>query len=104
MINYIPVALLSKRGNYEIEIHGAKVKVSVVEIPAMIDAKIEELKSSLQSLQRRVVGLDIKFVKYTSEKPCTPKILLLCVEARCLIIQIRHSGDFPKSFWQFLSK
>ena len=46
---------------YDIDIHGAKVKVSIVDNNALVDAKINELKSSLQTSQRPVVGLDIKF-------------------------------------------
>jgi hypothetical protein len=63
MLNNIPVSLVSNIGSYELDMQGAKVKVSVVDNPAVIDAKIEEFKSSLKTLQRRVVGLDIKFAK-----------------------------------------
>ena len=63
MLNNIPVSFLSRIGTYEVEIQGAKVKVSVVDNSTVIDAKIEEFKSSLRTLQRRVVGLDIKFAK-----------------------------------------
>ena len=54
---------MSNIGSYELDMQGAKVKVSVVDNSAVIDAKIEEFKSSLKTLQRRVVGLDIKFAK-----------------------------------------
>jgi hypothetical protein len=67
MLNNIPVSFLSRIGTYEVDIHGAKVKVSVVDNSTVIDAKIEEFKSSLQTLQRRVVGVDIKFGKTASE-------------------------------------
>ena len=41
----------------------ANVKVSLVENLALVDAKIDEFRSSLQTSERQVVGLDIKFVK-----------------------------------------
>ena len=54
------MSLLSKMGKCEIELHGQKVKVSVV------DAKINELQSSLKALPRHVVGLDVKIVPVES--------------------------------------
>ena len=103
MINSIPVSLLSKMGNYEIEIHGAKVEVSVVENPAVdVAAKIEELRSSLRTLQNRVVGLDIKFVE-TKRSSSIDKFLLLCVGTRCLIIQVLDLEYFPETLREFLS-
>ena len=54
MLNLIPMSLLSKMGKYEIELQVEKVKVNVV------DAKINELLSSLKALSRRVVGLNVK--------------------------------------------
>ena len=57
------MSLLSKMGNYEIKIDGEKVKVSLVDDPAIVGAKIDELKSLLQTQQSPVVGFDFKFVK-----------------------------------------
>uniref|UniRef100_A0A2N9G345 3'-5' exonuclease domain-containing protein n=1 Tax=Fagus sylvatica TaxID=28930 RepID=A0A2N9G345_FAGSY len=103
MINRIPVSLLSKTGTYEIEIHGAKVMVYVVETPAMIDAKIEELKSSFRTLQSRVVGLDIKYCSSSGSSPIA-KILLLSVGTCCLVIHLDYFGSyFPITLVQFLS-
>ncbi|KAK7837913.1 hypothetical protein CFP56_020625 [Quercus suber] len=45
-------------GNYEIKIHGEKVKVSLVDNTAIVGAKIDELKSLLQTQQNPIVGLD----------------------------------------------
>jgi hypothetical protein len=73
------VSFLPKIGSCELDMQGAKVKVSVVDNSAVIDAKIKEFKSSLKTLKRRVVGLDIKFGKTISENNNTAKILLLCV-------------------------
>ncbi len=103
MINNIPVSLLSRIGTYEVDIHGAKVKASVVDNSAVVVAKIDELNSSLQSLKNRVVGIDIKFVKSTPGYSSTAKILLLCVGTRCLIIQLLNFRIFPEKLVQFLS-
>uniref|UniRef100_A0A2N9HDY9 3'-5' exonuclease domain-containing protein n=1 Tax=Fagus sylvatica TaxID=28930 RepID=A0A2N9HDY9_FAGSY len=103
MINNIPVSLLSNIGSYELDMQGAKVKVSVVDNSAVIDAKIEEFKSSLKTLQRRVVGLDIKFGKTISENKTTANILLLCVGNSCLIIQLLNFPVFPETLVEFLS-
>ena len=131
MSHNIPVSLVSNIGSYELDMQGAKVKVSVVDNSAVIDAKIEEFKSSLETLQRRVVGLDIKFVetisqhnvavktnvkfgkcffskkkmvvKTISRKDNTAMILLLCVGTNCLIIQLLNFPIFPETLVQFLS-
>ena len=70
---------------------GEKVKVSVV------DAKINELLSSLKALPRRVVGLDVKTVPVESTK-YSGSILILCVGTSCLVIQVlllRSFSLFP---------
>ena len=70
---------------------GEKVKVSVV------DAKINELLSSLKALPRRVVGLDVKTVLVESTK-YSGSILILCVRTSCLVIQVlllRSFSLFP---------
>ena len=103
MLNNIPVSFLSRIGTYEVEIQGAKVKVSVVDNSTVIDAKIEEFKSSLRTLQRRVVGVDIKFGKTASECYSTAKILLLCAGTRCLIIQLLNFSLFSETLVTFLS-
>jgi hypothetical protein len=131
MSHNIPVSLVSNIGSYELDMQGAKVKVSVVDNSAVIEAKIEEFKCSLKTLQRRVVGLDIKFVetisqhniavktnvkfgkcffskkkmvfKTISQKDNTAMILLLCVGTNCLIIQLPNFPILPETLVQFLS-
>ena len=67
---------------YKIEIHGEKDKASVVDDPAMVGIKIDELEPWLQALESRIVGLDVK--------PDNAKFMLvLCVGTRCLIIRSR---------------
>ena len=89
-------------GLYDIEIHGAKVKVSLVENLALVDAKIDEFKSSLQTSETQVVGLDIKFVK-TDGNLNKGKFLLLCVGSHCLMIQLPDSKVVTYTLRQFLS-
>ena len=114
MINLIPLSFLSKMGMYDIEIHGANVKVSVVDNHALVDAKINELKSSLQTSQRRVIGLDIKFalrndigdeeIFQAEDYLPVGKILLLCVGTDCLMIQLpATSMEVTDTLRQFLS-
>ncbi|KAM3704609.1 hypothetical protein ACB098_03G018000 [Castanea mollissima] len=102
MINIIPLSFLSKMGLYDIEIHGANVKVSLVENLALVDAKIDEFRSSLQTSERQVVGLDIKFVK-TGGNSNKGKFLLLCVGSHCLMIQLPDSKVVTYTLRQFLS-
>ena len=102
MINHLPTSLLSKMGNYEIKIDGEKVKVSLVDDPAIVGAKIDELKSLLQTQQNPIVGLDFKVVK-TKENSYKGKILVLCVGTCCLIIQLHCLTFFPRTIAQFLS-
>ena len=69
----------------------------------MVVAKIDELKSSLQTLKYPVVGLDIKFVKSPFGMLSIPKLSLICVGTRCLIIQLLNFDIFPRKLVQFLS-
>ena len=98
---------------YDIDIHGAKVKVSIVDNNALVDAKINELKSSLQTSQRRVIGLDIKFalrndigdeeIFQAEDYLPVGKILLLCVGTDCLMIQLPTTMEVTGTLRQFLS-
>ena len=47
MMNLIPQSVQSKMGVYDIEIEGANVKVSIVDNPAFVGTKMDELRSSL---------------------------------------------------------
>ncbi|KAL4636616.1 hypothetical protein ACB092_03G022100 [Castanea dentata] len=111
MMNSIPLSFLSKMGVYDIEIGGANVKVSVVDNPALLGAKMDELRSSLQTSERQVVGLDVKFVKPDVGNPMIRpplhdkgKFLLLCVGSHCLMIQLPNSETIiSDTLGQFLS-
>ncbi|KAK3199749.1 hypothetical protein Dsin_023164 [Dipteronia sinensis] len=95
----IPLHILSKFGNYEVEIGGVNVKVSVIDHAALIDDKIHELTSLLQ---RNVVGVDVKF--HVEHRRGVAKLLILCVENRCLVIQLAQlSNQYPDSLKKFLS-
>ena len=89
-------------GMYDIEIEGANVKVNIVDNPALIGAKMDELRSSLQTSERQVVGLDIKFVK-TDGNLNKGKFLLLCVGSHCLMIQLPDPENISYTLGQFLS-
>uniref|UniRef100_A0A2N9FWR4 Uncharacterized protein n=1 Tax=Fagus sylvatica TaxID=28930 RepID=A0A2N9FWR4_FAGSY len=52
-------------GTYEVEIDGAKVKVSVVDNVGVLGGKIDELKSLLETSQIGVVGVDVKSIQST---------------------------------------
>ena len=77
------MSLLSKIGKYEIELQGEKVKVSVVDAASMVDAKINELQSSLMALSIHVVGLNVKVVPVESTK-YSGSILILYVGTSCI--------------------
>jgi len=90
-------------GIYDIEIHGANVKVSIVENPALVGAKMDEFRSSLQTSERLVVGLDVKFVETFGNLKDICKFLVLCVGSHCLMIQLPDSDYISDSLGQFLS-
>ena len=57
----IPISLLSKMCLYEIEIQGVYVKASVVERAVLVDAHIDELRSSFEKpLVAPIVAFDLK--------------------------------------------
>ncbi|KAL4636604.1 hypothetical protein ACB092_03G020900 [Castanea dentata] len=85
---------------YEIEIQGVYVKASVVDHAVLVDAHIDELRSSFEKpLVAPIVAFDIKC------KPnCNGAILLiLCIGTRCLIVQLYYLDSFPESIKKFLS-
>ncbi len=90
--------MVSQMGMYDIKIQGTMVKVSGVDNSSVVDAKIDELKSLLQTLQKRVVGFDVKILKNR-----IANLMLLCVGTRCLIIQLCHLDRIPESLKQFLA-
>ncbi|KAM3752427.1 hypothetical protein ACB098_03G017800 [Castanea mollissima] len=127
MSNLIPQSVQSKMGVYDIEIEGANVKVSIVENPAFIDTKMDELRSSLlypkkkkkktfitnfrmaflkkkkkKLSERLIVGVDIKFVK-TDGNLNKGKFLILCVGSDCLMIQLPNSDFISDTLGRFLS-
>ncbi|KAL6146487.1 hypothetical protein ACLB2K_057166 [Fragaria x ananassa] len=74
----IPTYFLSKLRPYEVQVHGVKVKATVVaNNVSFLEQKLSELSS------KRVVGVDVKFQSRVAS------LLLLCVEGHCLIIPIR---------------
>ncbi|KAK2640266.1 hypothetical protein Ddye_028061 [Dipteronia dyeriana] len=67
----IPLKYLLNMGTYEVEIQGNKFKASVIDNAAVLDAKINEIWSSLiQHKQPPVVGVDgkISFDEYKARK------------------------------------
>ena len=103
MMNLIPQSFRSKMGMYDIEIEGANVKVSIVDNPAFVGTKMDELRSSLQTSQRQVVGIDVKFVKTGGNLKYKGKFLVLCVGSHCMMIQLPDSGYISDTLGQFLS-
>ena len=126
-MNLIPQSVQSKMGVYDFEIGGANVRVSIVDNPAFVDTKMSELISSLlypkkkkkkifitnfrmaflkkkkkKPSERRVVGLDIKFVK-TDGNLNKGKYLILCVGSDCLMIQLPDSENISDTLGRFLS-
>ncbi|KAL6132789.1 hypothetical protein ACLB2K_065028 [Fragaria x ananassa] len=82
----IPTYLLSKLRPYEVQVHGVKVKVTVVPAKssaAFLNQKLYELRG------KRVVGVDVKFQNKAAS------LLLLCDEGHCLIITIRSHFSNP---------
>nr|XP_011468401.1 PREDICTED: uncharacterized protein LOC105352592 [Fragaria vesca subsp. vesca] len=78
---------------YEVEVHGVKVKVSVVaDNDRLINEKISEFK---KLDKKNVVGVDVKTTYNAS-------LLLFCVEGHCLILaRIKDAHKFE--VWKLLS-
>lgn len=78
-VNYhkrmIPHHILSKMDNYEVEIHGLKMKVTVADDPHLVQQIVSQLNSG------DLIGLDIK-----GGDGYIPQMLVLCSGSRCLIV------------------
>ncbi|KAK2640339.1 hypothetical protein Ddye_028134 [Dipteronia dyeriana] len=98
----IPINILSKLGTFEVEFEGCKIKVSVIDNAALIDRTIAELRSSLR---KPVVGFDVKFGTdhHDQNNAEIAKLLILCVETHCLIIQLSNLVPVPDGLKDFLS-
>ncbi|KAK0602263.1 hypothetical protein LWI29_031860 [Acer saccharum] len=86
----IPMKYLSKIGTYEVDFQGAKVKAILVTNEAILEAKIAELRSSLQRQKCSVVGIDFKL--YTGKKA---ELMILCSLNVCLIIKLAKIHSTP---------
>ena len=73
------------------------------QIPASILSKMDELKSSLRTLPRPVVGMDIKYVPNHRPSHSSAKLLILYAGTRCLIIQLCSSGKYAEFLNSFLA-
>ena len=73
------------------------------QIPASILSKMDELKSSLRTLPRPVVGMDIKYVPNHRPSHSSAKLLILYAGTRCLITQLCSSGKYAEFLNSFLA-
>ncbi|KAK0601592.1 hypothetical protein LWI29_025605 [Acer saccharum] len=101
----IPFKYLSNMDIYEVEIQGVKVKASLIDNVAVLDAKIRELRSSLfQPKRPHVVGVDVKFhIDERTKLRDYQELLVLCGWNRCLIIQLYNFPTFPDCLHKFLA-
>ncbi|XP_015874870.4 uncharacterized protein LOC107411736 [Ziziphus jujuba] len=95
-MNNIPLDYLRKMGTYEIKYNGVNMKVSVVDNASVVDEKMSEIRSLLQSQSHRLVGLDFN-ISY-----CQVNMVLVCVGSRCVIVQLNHMAQIPQSLISFL--
>ncbi|GMH28067.1 hypothetical protein Nepgr_029910 [Nepenthes gracilis] len=98
----IPLSILLKTGQYDIQISDKPVKVvvrdSVVTVNSCVD---NDLTPKLRN-QPPVVGLDLHSRKNRLGGPSTNSLLVLCIDDYCLVVQLKYVGKIPGYLKRFL--
>lgn len=93
----------SSNSKYLVKFDGLTIETTVTD-KAMIADEWIQLVSSTYAGNQMVVGLDTEWmIMRDQNKKMKVAILQLCVEDKCLIFQLFHMDDIPKSLRSFLT-
>ncbi|XP_015954636.1 3'-5' exonuclease-like [Arachis duranensis] len=88
---------------YTINFDGKAIETTVTDISTIVDRWVKEIIILYAGKSFVVVGLDVKwrpkFSRYKNNKAAT---LQLCVDDKCLILQLFHILKLPRSLKNFL--
>ncbi|XLU26820.1 Werner Syndrome-like exonuclease [Arachis ipaensis] len=88
---------------YTIKFDGKRIETTVTDKATIVDQWVQDINVLYEVNSSVIVALDIKWkptrVQYLSNKSAT---LHLCIDDKCLILQLFHVGNLPISLKNFL--
>ncbi|GMH28066.1 hypothetical protein Nepgr_029909 [Nepenthes gracilis] len=98
----LPLFILLKTGQYDIEITHNPVKVDVLDSAVSISSCVDhDLTPKLQN-RAPVVGLDFHSGKNGRFGRSTNSLLVLCIDDHCLVVQLKYVDKIPEHLKRFL--
>ncbi|GMH28060.1 hypothetical protein Nepgr_029903 [Nepenthes gracilis] len=89
-------------GKYDVEITGNPIKVDVLDSAELISSCIADFLTPKLQTEAPVVGLDLHSSKNGPLGRSTNSLLLLCIDAYCLVVQLKYVDKVPDSLKKFL--
>ena len=95
------------------QLAGFKVTVTVANEPGVVEEWVKSLLKSLQTVEKKIVGLDCEFTDQVDgvkqkdlplEMQRRAAVLQLCVADDCLVYHIMHSPRIPDELKKFLAR
>ncbi|KAG4968101.1 hypothetical protein AAZX31_12G134700 [Glycine max] len=98
--NNNPIVFDPSTSMYLVSCDGLTIETTITDKSGIVDKWIQVVSSTYAGKQR-IVGLDTEWT--TAKKPkMKVAILQLCIENKCLIIQLFHMDNIPQSLRSFL--
>ncbi|XP_028765123.1 Werner Syndrome-like exonuclease [Neltuma alba] len=95
-ISHIPAAT----SKYSVKYGGKAIETTVTDKAAVADEWVQEIRNKYSGNAKVVVGLDVEW-KPTDAINVKPATLQLCINDKCLILQLLHMEEFPTSLKRF---
>lgn len=88
---------------FDVHFHSDVIKTMVTPDPDIITQWISETESSHSGNRRLIAGLDVEWRPNFHRNQQNPvAVLQICVDRRCLIIQLLYCRSIPESLFNFL--
>lgn len=88
---------------FDVHFHTDVIKTMVTCDPDMVTEWISEIESSHSGNRRLIAGLDVEWRPNFNRNQQNPvAVLQICVDRRCLIIQLLYCRSIPESLVNFL--
>ncbi|GMH28071.1 hypothetical protein Nepgr_029914 [Nepenthes gracilis] len=99
----IPASILSTIDEYDIEFEENHVKVDVLDSVELINSRINDRwRPKPQAKEPVVVGLDLHASKNRRGNRSANSLLVLCIDAYCLVVQLKYVDKIPDNLKKFL--
>ncbi|KAJ7945785.1 Werner Syndrome-like exonuclease [Quillaja saponaria] len=86
---------------YSVTFAGLTIETTVTDQPNIIDEWVHQISTDYAG-KRTVVGLDREWMPHKTQPLMKAAMLQLCIDNKCLIVQLVYMNDFPQSLKNFL--